>query len=154
MDPLRSLLAVVRDAVRTQLWPIPALAVLVSVVAGLLLPHLDESADERLPHWLDALSPGGRLIFPLTSECCGGGTLKVTRGASTYAARFVCPAFFVPCAGARSDEANRLLEAALGRGHWQTVHSLRRDHHALEAQCWLHGEGYCISTRDPMDAAP
>ncbi len=41
-----------RDALRSQLWPLPILAVVVALVAGLLLPRLDQAADASLPSWL------------------------------------------------------------------------------------------------------
>ena len=40
---------VLRDALRTQLWPLPALAIAVAVTAGVLLPRLDAEIDDRLP---------------------------------------------------------------------------------------------------------
>jgi hypothetical protein len=38
--------------------------------------------------------------------------------------------------------------APRGRRPPATVKSLRRDAHAEEAACWLHGEGWCLSRRD------
>ncbi len=50
----------VRDAVRTQLWPLPILGVLVAVVAGVALPRLDARIDDDLPRWLtEYLFDGG-----------------------------------------------------------------------------------------------
>jgi len=51
--------AQVTDAVRTQLWPLPALAVIVAVVLGIALPTLDAAVDDRLPQGLAALLFGG-----------------------------------------------------------------------------------------------
>jgi uncharacterized membrane protein len=42
----RGLLPVVRDAVRTQLWPVPVAAVVVAVAAGVGLPSLDAAIDD------------------------------------------------------------------------------------------------------------
>lgn len=41
--------SVLRDAIRTQLWPVPAMAIALAVVAGVLLPRLDAQIDDRLP---------------------------------------------------------------------------------------------------------
>lgn len=41
--------SVLRDAVRTQLWPFPALAITIAVIAGVLLPRLDAQIDDQLP---------------------------------------------------------------------------------------------------------
>lgn len=42
-------LAWVMDTFRTQLWPLPVLAVLLAVVAGIVLPAVDASVDDTLP---------------------------------------------------------------------------------------------------------
>ncbi|GAB3120685.1 DUF2254 family protein [Glaciibacter psychrotolerans] len=47
--------SVARDAFRAQLWPIPVTGVVLAVVAGLFLPHLDAGVDGNLPGWLDAV---------------------------------------------------------------------------------------------------
>lgn len=41
------------DATRSRLWPLPVLAIVLAVAAGILIPHLDRSVDEHLPGWLD-----------------------------------------------------------------------------------------------------
>ncbi|BCW70811.1 DUF2254 domain-containing protein [Arthrobacter sp. NicSoilB8] len=51
--------AQVTDAVRTQLWPLPAVAVVVAVVLGIALPTLDAAVDDRLPQGVAALLFGG-----------------------------------------------------------------------------------------------
>lgn len=38
--------AVIRDAIRTQLWPLPTIAILIAVVAGVAVPRLDAGLDE------------------------------------------------------------------------------------------------------------
>lgn len=52
-------LASARDTVRTQLWPLPVLGIVVAVVAGVLLPRVDAYVDAHLPSWLTALFFGG-----------------------------------------------------------------------------------------------
>lgn len=39
----------VRDAVATQLWPVPAAGIVAAVIIGILLPQLDAAVDGRLP---------------------------------------------------------------------------------------------------------
>lgn len=51
--------AQVKDALQTQLWPLPALAVVVAVVLGIALPALDAAVDGRLPQGFAALLFGG-----------------------------------------------------------------------------------------------
>jgi protein-L-isoaspartate(D-aspartate) O-methyltransferase len=100
--------------------------------------------------WLDRLRPGGRLLFPLTSDSHGGGMLKLTRREGDhFAAAFLCRVWFYGFAGARESEANRRLEAVMAKGDLLGAHSLRRDAHEESERCWLHGEGWCLS-RDPL----
>lgn len=49
----------IRDALRTQLWPVPAVAVVLSVVLGIVLPRLDSAVDDDLPPTVTALLFGG-----------------------------------------------------------------------------------------------
>ncbi len=53
------LLATARDTVRTQLWPLPVVGVLVAAVCGVLLPRFDAYADDSIPAWLDGVLFGG-----------------------------------------------------------------------------------------------
>src|SRR5689334_9826132 len=50
---------VMRDTFRTQLWPIPTLAVVAAVASGMLLPRLDAAVDSHISGWLDAVLFGG-----------------------------------------------------------------------------------------------
>lgn len=55
----RSAVRSVHDAVRTQLWPLPILGVLIAAALGVLIPHLDTRVDAHLPGWVDAIVFGG-----------------------------------------------------------------------------------------------
>jgi len=107
-------------------------------------------ATHPLPSWLDALRPGGRLLFPMTTFRDGpGAMLLVTRPtADGFAARFLCRAGFVDFQGARDPATSRRLAAALTRDRGAAVKSLRRDDHREDETCWLHGEGWCLSRQD------
>ena len=52
---VRSALQAARDAVRTQLWPLPILGVILAVVLGVLLPHVDVRIDGNMPGWLNTI---------------------------------------------------------------------------------------------------
>jgi protein-L-isoaspartate(D-aspartate) O-methyltransferase len=99
--------------------PLPP-ADLVAVAAGATAP---------LPVWLDALTPGGRLLVPLTADRGGGGMLLATRpeeDGTAWPARFLSPVSFVPCTGARRlGEAVRLRQAFRDRD-WRGVRRLHR----------------------------
>jgi protein-L-isoaspartate(D-aspartate) O-methyltransferase len=121
---------------------------LIVVCAGLTHP---------LGAWLDGLTPKGRLVFPLTmgdaSKRSGSGAmLLVSRtGAGAFAARFLGPVAFIHFEGGRDQAANEQLMQAFrtrpqGAGD---VRSLRRDPHAAEQTCWLHADGYCLSSAQP-----
>ncbi|HEY6744342.1 MAG TPA: DUF2254 domain-containing protein [Mycobacteriales bacterium] len=56
---VRAALAPVRDSVRTQLWPVPMVGVVVAVAAGVGLPRLDARIDDRLPPSVTAYLFGG-----------------------------------------------------------------------------------------------
>ncbi len=67
-------------------------------------------ATHPLATWLDAVKPGGRLVFPLTSDEGPGAMVCLrTTGQEWFAARLVFGAQFIPFAGARNPEASRRL---------------------------------------------
>ena len=100
------------------------------------------------PSWVDALKPGGRLVFPMTVKRGAGGMLLVTRRAGDdFAARFLCGAAFYDFSGARDPDVGRRLGRAIARDRGVGVKSLRRDVHAEDNSCWLHGVGWCLSKR-------
>ena len=101
--------------------------------------------------WLDALRPGGRLLFPLqgAGEAGYGGMLLITRPhgqGEIWPARFVSRAGFIACQGAQDDAAGQRVTAAFADHRWQEVRSLRRDG-APDGTCWLAGDGWWLSTR-------
>jgi protein-L-isoaspartate(D-aspartate) O-methyltransferase len=101
--------------------------------------------------WLAALKPGGRLLFPLTPDTGSGAMAHLTRtGAESFAARLMFGAHFIPFSGARDRDVSRHLAHALNRDQGAAVRSLRCDLHEKEETCWLHGEGRCFSTREPV----
>jgi protein-L-isoaspartate(D-aspartate) O-methyltransferase len=103
-------------------------------------------ATHPLRPWLDALLPGGRLLFPMTATEGLGGMLRITREAQDgFAARFLIQVAFIDFRGARNPDTGRRLAAALGRNQGAPVRSLRRDRHRKAGTCWLHDKGWCLS---------
>jgi protein-L-isoaspartate(D-aspartate) O-methyltransferase len=98
--------------------------------------------------WLDALRPGGRLLFPLAPTGVFGGMLLITRPdqGSTWLARFVTRAAFIGCVGLQDEEAGRRLTEAFSR-NWDCVRSLRLDGSPDES-CWFAGDGWWLSTAE------
>jgi protein-L-isoaspartate(D-aspartate) O-methyltransferase len=110
---------------------------------------VNAGATRPLPVWLDALMPGGRLLLPLTDNNGRGTVFRIDRPMlpGTYAAKVVSGVGIYPCAGARTPEGGRQVARALGEGGHRFVRSLRRDPHDAHATCWLHGDGWCLSTQ-------
>ena len=106
-------------------------------------------ATHPLSSWLDALKPGGRLLFPMTATQRGGMLLVTCEAEDGFAARFLCQVGFIDFSGARDPDNSRRLAAALARDWGRAVQSLRRDHHLKGRTCWLHGEGWCLSRHLP-----
>jgi protein-L-isoaspartate(D-aspartate) O-methyltransferase len=113
--------------------------------------YVNAGATMPLNIWLDALRPGGRLLFPLTPDGPNGapgagGMLLITRvGTKQFDARFVMPVMFVPCAGARDEETAKRLATAFKRGDMSNVRSLHRSD-LPDNSCWCAGDGWWLST--------
>ncbi len=98
--------------------------------------------------WLEALRPGGRLLFPLQPVGRLGGMLLVEKprdGSKAWPARFVSRASFIPCQ-ARQDERNgRELATAFANGAWAAVQTIHLDGKPDET-CWFDGGDWWLST--------
>ena len=86
---------------------IPNVRVLTKSAIESDFPHADvmyvfAGATHPPSSWLDALSIGGRLVFPLTPNAGLGCLPLVTRAGETeYAAASLASVAFIPCIGAR-----------------------------------------------------
>lgn len=118
--------------------------------------YVNAGATGPAPAWLDRLKEGGRLVLPLTTaEGFGsfdprlmplrGAVFLVTRRGAAFEAKWVSPVAIFPCEGNRDPAAERRLAAAFESGGFLNVSRLRRDAHALDETCWLHGGGWCLS---------
>ena len=124
--------------------------------------------------WLDALSPKGRLLFPLiTTHLIQprnvfnnrygkpqqsiwtfkgrmiGMMIGVTRLETGYAACGVSSVGIFPCVTAIDRDEDSEVARVLASRSFEEIKSLRRDQHQPETSCWLHGRETCISTSDP-----
>jgi protein-L-isoaspartate(D-aspartate) O-methyltransferase len=107
---------------------------------------VNAGATHPRPVWLDSRQSGGRMIIPLTTENGRGGVLRVKREPQGYAARFVSTLQIFHCVGGRDAELSRRLHNGFTGGAWRSVPSLRREPHEASQDCWLHGDGFCLST--------
>ena len=73
-----------------------------------------------------------------------GRMLIVRRNDAGYTAEFTSPVGVYHCSGARSDAGEARLRARLGE-RLGGSRRLRRDPHREGADCWLHGDGFCLS---------
>jgi len=117
---------------------------LVYVCAGAALPARS---------WLDALRPGGRLLFPLAPQWVLGGMLLASRPThgSVWPAKFAGRAQFIGCIGLQDEESGSRLKDAFATD-WESVRSLHLDS-APDETCWFAGEGWWLSTAEAQGEA-
>jgi protein-L-isoaspartate(D-aspartate) O-methyltransferase len=114
--------------------------------------YVNAGATDAMPAWLDALRPGGRLLFPLVpSEGLGGMLLLTRQDEINFAAKFIYRVTFIPCIGARDDAVARDLTSAFQRGDVTRVRSFQRGT-PPDATCWSAGRGWWLSVADPVAA--
>jgi protein-L-isoaspartate(D-aspartate) O-methyltransferase len=109
--------------------------------------YVNAGATEPLDVWLDALPPGGRLLFPMTPADGTGAMLLVTKKEDGgFAARFLMQVQFVSCIGARNEMTAQRLGEAFRHGNGNKVKSLRRNE-PVDESCWVAGDGWWLSTK-------
>jgi len=115
--------------------------------------YVNAGATHPLPHWLDRLAEGGRLILPLTEagfpqgDVRRGAVFRIERHGGDYTARRISAVAIFPCAGGRDDEAGMVLASAFTRGGVENVTRLYRHDDIPEEDCWLKGQGWCLAYR-------
>ena len=108
-------------------------------------------ATHPIASWLAALKPDGKMLFPLESTRGAGAMVLLHRmSADNFAARLAFGTYFIAFSGACDPIAGSHLCEALQRDRGKSVRSLRCDSHVHETTCWLHGDGWCFSTCDPI----
>lgn len=109
--------------------------------------YVNAAASHPLRAWLDALKPGGRLIFPLQAAHSSGAMLMVTRPerGEAWPARLLTGVVFIACEGAQDPAMGRKLDEAFRRGGANGVRSLRFGG-APSRSDWVRGDGWALST--------
>ena len=100
---------------------------------------------------LDVMAPGGRIVLPLTATFPQMGTLgkglvfRLERAAesSDFSVQRLSFVMIYSAVGVRDDRMHDALGQALMRGTAPT--RLRRDPHDASPECWLHGDGFCLT---------
>lgn len=102
------------------------------------------------PAWLAALKPGGRMVVPLTDAHHHGLVflLHKRNDGDLWPARMLHFTRHYPCLGARENADLAAVSAALTRAPGG-VASLDLSAHPQGEDCWLHGEGWCLSMKTP-----
>jgi protein-L-isoaspartate(D-aspartate) O-methyltransferase len=106
---------------------------------------------QQLPRaWIDALSPGGRALFPLVPGNSEGAVFAIQHESRGYSARLVSRARFVPCIGAQDETARgRLIEAFHGAS-CDAVRSLHFAPEQPDGTVWFAGNDWWLSAADPV----
>jgi protein-L-isoaspartate(D-aspartate) O-methyltransferase len=106
-----------------------------------------------LPAWLTALRPGGRLMLPLTATFPGMGPIskgpvvmltKKGKGVA-YDARTITVTAIYSAVALRDDRANERVMESLKTNPMPRLKALRLDPHDASKECWLHGDGWCLT---------
>ena len=108
--------------------------------------YVNAAASHPLRAWLEALKPGGRLIFPLQAAHSSGAMLMITRPelGDVWPARFLSGVVFIACEGAQDPAMARKLDEAFRRGGSEDVRSLSFGG-APSRSDWLRGDGWALS---------
>lgn len=108
-------------AARTNLRPFDGVAVTTGDATVLPLPpsdviYVNAGVVAPPPSWLEALQPGGRMIFPWRPSDAAALAIKVTRTPKGFTVKPVGAAWFIPCVGAC--DANTALKTPSGAEAW------------------------------------
>ncbi len=71
--------------------------------------------------------------------------LRVSRSERGYEVTPISTVGIFPCVGAIDREADDTVARALAAGEFESIKSVRRDDHARDESCWLHGEKSYLS---------
>jgi protein-L-isoaspartate(D-aspartate) O-methyltransferase len=112
-------------------------------------------------NWLNALSEGGRLILPLTTDqnfsvsnptaadlkqmMESGAFFRITRRGAGFEARGLLPTAIIPADGMRDKAAEAALAAAFKKGGWNQVTRLVRGESVPDERCWVRGDDWCLT---------
>ncbi len=105
------------------------------------------------PSWLESLTLGGHLVFPLTSTMPGTGPIGkgpmilVTRTSDpqSFEARVLTFVAIFSALGLRDATHETALGQTLARAPFGPIRRLRRDPHDRTGACWLHGDTFCLT---------
>jgi protein-L-isoaspartate(D-aspartate) O-methyltransferase len=94
------------------------------------------------PEWLDAVAPGGRIVFPLVGARGRGAMLAMTRRNAEFDVRVFSPAAFIPMQGGIDEKERAQVDRALRSGAIWRAHRFHRGPVPADAEpllAWDHG---------------
>ncbi len=112
--------------------------------------YVNAAASHPVRAWLEALNPGGRLLFPLQAAKSSGAMCLITRPAKeseAWPAKVFSRVVFIECEGAQDGEIGRRLDAAFRCGAPEWVKWLRFGPAETE-EVWLQADGWALTTED------
>ena len=110
--------------------------------------YANAAASHPVSAWLDALKPGGRLLFPLQAANSSGAMLMIKRPqteSNRWPAKLLSGVVFIACAGGQDSEIGRRLDEAFRRGGAYRVRWLRFGPPRAGEPVWLDGEGWSLT---------
>lgn len=123
--------------------------------------YVNAGVTRPMPAWLDGLKDGGRLLLPLTTNynfraakpgaydparmLKSGAYFRIQRRGSGFDANAIMATAIIPAESARDPESEAALEAAFETGGWKDVKHLVRDGDVPAEQCWVRGDGWCLT---------
>jgi protein-L-isoaspartate(D-aspartate) O-methyltransferase len=114
--------------------------------------YVSAAASHPVPAWLDALEPGGRLLFPLQSANSSGAMLEIARPreasderSGSWPAKLMDGVVVIACEGTQDGRIGRRLDAAFQRGGAERVRRLTFGP-AADEDVWLQGDGWALTT--------
>ena len=94
--------------------------------------------------WAEALTEGGRLLFPITPGWGRGAMLMVTRRGDRLDAELICRCAFIPCLGASDTFEEPAVRNAFENLGSRSIRSLHFGRVPRATGHWLAGDGWWI----------
>jgi protein-L-isoaspartate(D-aspartate) O-methyltransferase len=117
--------------------------------------YVNAGATHARKEWLASLSPGGRILLPLTAHLPTfpfahgvGFVVCAKRTDGLWPARVVSPVGIFDCVGARDERAESQLRKLLRPGAIENLQSgglhVATEAHPQEDKCLVHVDGFCL----------
>ncbi len=108
--------------------------------------YVNAGATKPESSWLEAIDESGRILFPVTSTLDSGGMLLLQQvSEALYFAKFVPPAGFIPCVGARDEKTAFKLADTFQSKNARQVKSFHRGNPSGNT-CWFGWDDCWLST--------